>query len=73
MMLTVKVEERTVMLRANSAEAVQFVSFTPGVGAKITCGPQKTPSRVRVIYRPLPPTNAKLRIDGEPVTVEFLP
>ncbi|MEP7272315.1 MAG: hypothetical protein ABI882_12495 [Acidobacteriota bacterium] len=70
--LTVKVEERLVRLRAASMEAVQFVSFTPGVGTKITCGAQKAAGRVRVTYRPVSPGKASGGVDGEPVTVEFV-
>jgi tetratricopeptide (TPR) repeat protein len=72
MTLSIKVEETVLILRASSAESVQFVSFTPGVSGKLTCGPQKTPSQVRVIYRPLPPASGKVKIVGEPVRVEFL-
>lgn len=74
--LTVRSGEAVMRFQAASPESVVFIRYTPGVGLTLTCGAQKPPARVRVIYRPLAQTagraRSRVKVDGEPVRVEFL-
>jgi tetratricopeptide (TPR) repeat protein len=58
-------------LHASRLERVRFVTFTEGIGREMTCGQRRPPNPVVVTY--LPAKDARARIDGEMVAVEFVP
>jgi tetratricopeptide (TPR) repeat protein len=72
--LVVRAGERTLNLRAASAGAVRFITYTGVVLGRIECGPRPAPELVLVTYRPAKPEEAAGRpTDGVPRAVEFVP
>ena len=68
---TVKVGERLLKFHARTITDVEFTSWTTSVSGDMTCGARNPPNDVVVTYRA--PKAARTGVDGEPVTIDFVP
>ncbi len=68
---TVLADGRTLKLSARNFQGVEFTSFVPGMANEIKCGQRKPVDEVVVVYRPT--KDAKTKIDGEVISVGFVP
>jgi tetratricopeptide (TPR) repeat protein len=62
-------DARTLKLRSEAMDRVEFVTYTEAPGSMIQCGPMNPPRPVTVIYRAS--TDASSEYDGEPLAVMF--
>jgi hypothetical protein len=67
----VKVGERLLKLRASDINDIQFVTYTTDVSGEMTCGARNPVNHVVVVYRS--PKDARVKVDGELLSVEFVP
>ena len=68
---TLKVADRMLKYSARKFEDLAITTFTGEVSGELTCGVRKTPEWIILTYKPAP--NARAKIEGEPVAMEFVP
>jgi tetratricopeptide (TPR) repeat protein len=69
--LVMQTDGRPLSLGTTDFEGVQFTSFNPGMGGQISCGQRKPIDEVVVVYRTS--KVAKLKVEGEVLSVTFVP
>ena len=67
----VRIEGRTLKLRAAGFDSIDITSFSPEAGSQISCGERKAESIVVVSY--VANTDTRAKVDGTMRSLEFVP
>jgi hypothetical protein len=66
----VRAGDRVLRLHTDNFEKMNIAAFTAEVAGEIRCGPRKPENAIVITYVP---ANGKSKLDGEAVSLEFVP
>jgi tetratricopeptide (TPR) repeat protein len=67
---SLRVGDQVMKFHTDNFEHLDITTFTPGIAGEITCGPRKPENWIVLTYAPAKAGN---KVDGEAISIEFVP